>query len=403
MATPKIIADFDTQLSTAVAIGATTFSIKTAIDDDNVALPTGLYYFTIDNGSSVKEYVSCTLTAGNATAVKTVSRQGVEVSGFARAHRVGASVLITDFATYMAYMNGIALAGAPDASIAAKGVAQGATLAQVRARTASGSTGAVLIPTPDVLIDLPTQVEKDALSGGGSLGTPSITNKFLTQQYVAAGIVRTLTYTASATWTKQTGLLYVIVETQGAGAGGQGGSLQSGGGSAGFGGGGGGAGGRNLRKILAADLAATVSVIVGAGGAGGAVSAYGVAGGAGVAGGQSSFGTKSIGNGGASSSGASGTATGTGGSGTTGIVTGISGEAGGGTPYSSHPSASAGNRGGDSYYGIGGAGAIGGSNPGTGYGSGGSGGGGADSSGSTPSTIGGAGKDGVVIVTEYYS
>lgn len=173
MATPKIIADFETSSATAVAIGATAFTLTSALDDDGVALPAGLYYFTFDNGSSIKEYVACTLSGASCTSVLTVSRQGTETSGFARAHRVGASVIMTDFATYKKYMDGIALAGASDANVSTKGVAQTATLAQVRARTAIGSTGAMLIPTPDVLTDLPTQEEKNFL-----LSTPGMITMF---------------------------------------------------------------------------------------------------------------------------------------------------------------------------------------------------------------------------------
>lgn len=161
--TPKIVADFETQLATAISIGGTSFTLASATDDDGVSLPTGLYYFTVDNGSTSKEYLAGTVTGTAVTAVVSVSRQGVETSGAVRAHRVGASVILTDFATYMKYMNAIALVSAPDASVSAKGVAQAATLAQVRARTGTGSTGAVLVPTPNVLTDLPTQEEKNFL------------------------------------------------------------------------------------------------------------------------------------------------------------------------------------------------------------------------------------------------
>ena len=183
MATPKIIADFESQLATAIAIGGTSFTLSSATDDDNIALPTGLYYFTVDNGSAAKEYLAGTLTGVNMTGVVSVSRQGVETSGAVRAHRVGASVILTDFATYMVYMNAIALAGAADASAAAKGVVQTPTTAQVNTGTATGSTGAKLAVTPDALaasiygLQLPSSTQKDALAG---TETPSVTNKFVT-------------------------------------------------------------------------------------------------------------------------------------------------------------------------------------------------------------------------------
>lgn len=95
--TPRTVADFETQLSTAIAIGATSFSIQSANDDDGVALPAGLYCFTIDNGSSVKEFLMGQLSGTSVTSVQSVSRQGALTSGAVRAHRVGASVIITDF------------------------------------------------------------------------------------------------------------------------------------------------------------------------------------------------------------------------------------------------------------------------------------------------------------------
>ena len=61
-------------------------------------------------------------------------------------------------------MNGVALVSAPNASTTVKGVVETATLAEVRARTAVGATGAKIVATPDVLTDLPSATEKDFLS-----------------------------------------------------------------------------------------------------------------------------------------------------------------------------------------------------------------------------------------------
>jgi hypothetical protein len=179
MATPKIIADFETQLSTSLAVGGTSFSLSSGTDDDGVALPNGLYYFTVDNGTSNKEYLAGTLSGTSVTGVLSVSRQGVETSGAARAHRVGASCILTDFATYKKYMDEIALVSAPDASTTTKGVVEIATLAQVRAGTGTGETGAILVVSPTELDDLPSQDQKNALAGDGA--TPSATNKYITQ------------------------------------------------------------------------------------------------------------------------------------------------------------------------------------------------------------------------------
>ncbi len=111
MSQPKIIADFTTQLSVAIAVGGTTGTLNSNLDDDGNALPTGKYYFTIDANNSGKEYITCTNTSGALTGIKTVSRQKIETSGAARAHRVGAIVEITDFATYKDYIDEATIAG----------------------------------------------------------------------------------------------------------------------------------------------------------------------------------------------------------------------------------------------------------------------------------------------------
>lgn len=187
MATPKIIADFETQLATALAIGGTSFTLASATDDDGVAIPNGLYYFTVDNGTSNKEYLAGTVAGTAVTSVLSVSRQGVETSGAARAHRVGASVIMTDFATYKKYMDEIALVSAPDASTIAKGVVEIATLAQVRAGTGTGETGAILVVSPTELDDMTTQDEKAAMTGD-SATAPSSANPFVTKYSTRFGV-----------------------------------------------------------------------------------------------------------------------------------------------------------------------------------------------------------------------
>lgn len=94
----KIVADFTVQLSSSVAIGDTTATLSSATDDDSVSLPSGLYGLTIDNGQSNKEYIVCSLSGTALTAVKSITRQGVQSTGFTKAHRRGAKVSITDWA-----------------------------------------------------------------------------------------------------------------------------------------------------------------------------------------------------------------------------------------------------------------------------------------------------------------
>lgn len=119
---PKIVADFTTQLATSIAVGGTTATIASQADDDGNNAPDGLYYFTIDGNNSSKEFISCTKTGTSLSAIKTVSRQGAEVSGVLRAHRIGALVVMTDFATYKAYIDAISLQGAANASDTVAGV-----------------------------------------------------------------------------------------------------------------------------------------------------------------------------------------------------------------------------------------------------------------------------------------
>lgn len=206
----KIIADFQTQLSTELAIGGTSATIQSATDDDNVSLPAGRYFFTIDGDNSQKEHISCSLSGTSLTNIKSVSRQGVETTGAVRKHRVGATVTITDFKHIKAindlldgttdldastplkydgvadmtgstnkiatvkYVNDTAIAGAPDASTTVKGISKLST-------APASPTDPIAVGTNDTR--MPTQGENDALAG--SSGTPSSTNKYITEEDVS--------------------------------------------------------------------------------------------------------------------------------------------------------------------------------------------------------------------------
>lgn len=378
MATPKIIADFETQLATALSVGSTSFTLASATDDDGVALPNGKYYFTIDNASNQKEYVVGTLAGTSVTSVSNVSRQGTETSGCVRAHRIGASVIMTDFMTYKNYIDETTLVSAPDASTSTKGVVEIATLAQVRAGTGTGETGAILVVSPTELDDMTTQDEKAALAGGGNFGTPSESNKFLTQDYNASAtglpVVRTYLNAASpATWTKPSGLKYVVVEVQAAG-GNTGNTTSTDGETGGAGG-----GGYSKKTIPVASLGATETVTIGASGA------------------ASSFGSHCSANSGSSTAG--NTSTGSAGGTATGGDINITGGRG---DFSTGDSTGfGGGRGGDSFYGRGGDSAVKGdaANAGVGYG----GGAGGSSTVGSADASGASGAPAVVVVTEYYS
>ena len=102
----KVVADFNTTLSLKVAVGDTTATLTSVSDDDGVSLPTGKYGLTIDRKSSSKEYIECTITGTAVTSIYSVSRQGVKTSGFARIHRKGAEVIISDWSS-LKRINGI--------------------------------------------------------------------------------------------------------------------------------------------------------------------------------------------------------------------------------------------------------------------------------------------------------
>lgn len=205
----NIAADFDTQLTGAVSIGDTTATIASATDDDGNALPAGTYGFTIDAGNSSKEYIVATISGTSLSSISTINRQGTTTSGFARSHRRGAKVTITDWAIlsrmfkllnadngfnastpikYDAhptfsndhqiidkkYADDLAIAGSPDASTTVKGI--------------SKLTAAPTSPTDPIAVGendtrLPSQGENDALAG--TSGTPSSSNKYVTNDDTA--------------------------------------------------------------------------------------------------------------------------------------------------------------------------------------------------------------------------
>lgn len=489
---PLAIADFETSLSVAISAGATSLTLSSATDDDGEALPAGKYCFTVNNGSSNKQYLLGQLNGTDVTSVVSVSRQGVETSGAAFAARAGSPIIISDFATIQRVADilrgQLALDGGnPVGYDAEPTLADRKELATVGyvldtvtggtvnfdSMTVAGNAGEAVVAgnlvyfkTSDqewYLVDADTAATLDAVQIGIALGTgsdgvaitggvqitgtwttagltagslyyasntagaiassagtnskvvglafsttkllllnqpaqgafagagerPSISNKFLTQNDVSGTTLfpgqQIVTFTSSGTWTKDSGLKYVVVEVVGGG----------GGGGAGFGsgsspddyGGGGGGGGYSKKIIQAGALGATETVTVGTGGS------------TDTAGVTSSFGAHCSATGGVEGHGGNeniSKALGGVGSGGDINVRGQSGGTGGSTD-----TVGVSGFGGSSFMG-GGAGPAQ-SNDVTGFVGGNYGGGG---SGGTPDSnannAGGAGADGIVIVTEYY-
>lgn len=125
-----------------------------------------------------------------------------------------------------------------------------------------------------------------ALSGGGDFGTPSVSNQFVTEEYIGDGVRTAYDYAGSPyTWMKKSGLKKAFVQVWGAGASGNYyvGSTSD---DEGIGGGGGGA---YIEKWFAADeLGATETITIGAGGAAKGASSGG---GVGNNGGDTTFGS----------------------------------------------------------------------------------------------------------------
>jgi hypothetical protein len=493
---PKVIADLELQIASAIGIGDTSFTLNASIDDDGVAIPAGIYCFTLDNGTSNKEYLIGQVNGTAVTSVKSVSRQGAETTGALKKHRIGAPIILTDFAAIqrvvdilkgvntldganpiaygseptltertelatvgyvldaafggaitfdsqvitnvnagesvvlgdLLYLNttdqewykvdadttatvvgvqlgiskgtgsdGVAITGGVQLSgmFTTSGLTAGSLY--YASNTAGGYTTTagtikqvvgVALSTTRLLLILPnpqtvSSREKDALAGGGDFGTPSSTNKFVTEDWVETKQPQVVTFTSSGTWTKDTGLKYIIVEGVGGGAGGDGYDTDgtSGPGASG------GAGGYFRKLIVASSLGATETVTVGAGGSAGQSNASPTLG---TNGGNTSFGSHATANGGGRPAG--GTAT----SGDLNI-TGQSGAAIGGESNFKRMAI-----GGSSMFGFGGIGSVDNSTmqdgrPGVGYGAGGAGA--FDSNGDDA----GAGTPGIVIVTEFYS
>lgn len=233
-------------------------------------------------------------------------------------------------------------------------------------------------------------------------GDTTITGNLTVSGSVSKGVTGPTqnVYTANATWTKPTGLVASLVEVQASGGSG-GGAPATGSGQASMGSGGGG-GGYSQSLILAASLAATVAVTVGAG-------VSGNSGASGNNGNTSSFGAHCVAAGG--SAGIARTAN--------SLAFAIDGGAGGtvsagtlqipgqpGEPGWGDGNLGFSGNGGSSRFGSGGRGRVtttGGQsfagNAGTGYGSG---GGGAIDSASAAASAGGASPTGIVIVTNFF-
>jgi hypothetical protein len=226
---PKISALYESSLASALSTAGSSFTVVSGNDRDGNAL-SGLYGFIIDEGSAEEEFIIGTISSG----IVTITYRGIdadapntEITANKKAHRRGASVKITDYpitGVLRNILNGdeglpnklkytstptfddvlqlvskgyvdnltISQSGVPDGSTTTKGVFEEATQAEIDADTAAGATSARLVVNPSTLVtskygtQLPSSDQKAALAGGGSFGTPSSSNKYLTEDYNAS-------------------------------------------------------------------------------------------------------------------------------------------------------------------------------------------------------------------------
>jgi len=259
---------------------------------------------------------------------------------------------------------------------------------------------------------IPTALQKAALAGNS--GTPSGSNKYVTESGLTASQTDVQSFESGGTWTKPSGAKAVEVICIGAGGGGGGGNDDTGNAGNYSGGAGAGGGGVNRKIFPASILGSTETVTIGTGGTGGAGKSSNSGGNAGTDGGATSFGAWIQATGGKAGAGATSSGGSVGGAGGAGIYSGSAASAnaaGGGAGGGAGVAQSGGSAGAIGFtYGAAGGGA-GGSRSGNGGGDGGAqnsratpiaggtggtggGAGGAPSDATTDEAVGGAGGGG---------
>jgi hypothetical protein len=318
-AVPVTIAFFETTLQDAITSSATSFTLTSATDKDGTTLASSTYAFVIDEGSANEEIViaDCTGTACTNALRGVSARTGnTEVAALKKAHRRGASIKITDAPILMLatralrgeaivnftpdeardlvtkdYVDSLALGTTTVAATTLDdGIVELATGTEAASSTATGNSGSPLTLHTRISTSTPPSsgsyvvvTGADGNIADGFLASTSVTQyavwKASTTIYAA-----TSTHNATSTYTKPSGLKFIVVEIVGGGAGGSGSDTDS---SPGVGNGG--SSGAYVRKIYSASaLSASTVVVAGASGSGGTSGADPTVGGAG---GDSKFGS----------------------------------------------------------------------------------------------------------------
>ncbi len=233
---PQGVAVFQTSLLSAITSSASSMTLVANSVRGGSTL-SGYNCFTVDEGSSIAEYICGTVSG---TSVTSLTRGIDPVTGTTTnatlqfAHRRGAEVKITDFPViqimkhqlsgaesilnalfytsevtissttqlvHKKYVDDIAIAGAPDANTSTKGLVEIATAIEVASTTATGSTGAVLaIPasqatsTPGNSTTLNVVVTQN--NGKIAQGFLDLTEQFTFSKSIVGGVSST-TYSGS--------------------------------------------------------------------------------------------------------------------------------------------------------------------------------------------------------------
>lgn len=141
-------------------------TLRELVDVYGNQIPMSLFgailYLTIDPGGSNEEIISCTDFTQNADGSVSLDTNIVRAlsavypygsGGTANPHSAGVTVVVSDqpqlYAAILAYIDDIAISGSPNASQTSKGIVEIATAAEINAGTATGSTGAPIVITPD--------------------------------------------------------------------------------------------------------------------------------------------------------------------------------------------------------------------------------------------------------------
>ena len=210
------------RLAASITSSSTSFQLNNILGWDNVALTSasfGTQAFAVfrDDANSVMEIMEID-PATIASSSITILRRGLKFNADVITDEVAANKqdwvkneTIVELGSnpphiyqfLKNYIDAVSIAGAADASSTTKGIVEIATSAEIDSDTGTGATGAKIAITPDQLAiskygtRLPSAGEKSALAG--SIGTPSSTNKYVTQAGTSDGSVDQSQTTQNAT------------------------------------------------------------------------------------------------------------------------------------------------------------------------------------------------------------